>query len=113
MTFVPFYALLLGIRLFSLTLIGITIHKQRIILKRTVTDDVEADYLRRQMYILAISLVVFSIVPVYVDVAGMLGLDVMTHVIEVLYRLSYSLGFLVFSLIIWRIYRDVLKEVER
>ena len=110
---VSLYALLLLIfRAISIYLIIDVIRKQKQLRKRVLKDK-DVIILRRDMYILSIAVLCINIIPVVVDISTLFGYTTRpdnVNILSVLYVLSYSIGTLLLTLILWRMYRNSLKQ---
>ena len=108
---VTLYALVLLIfRAVSMTLIFDVIRKQRLLRLRPIRDK-RAGALREDMYKLAIVAMGVNFVPIAVDVLTIFSYTTRPdtiHPVSVLYMFSYSIGTLLLTAIIWRMYRDSL-----
>lgn len=109
---VTLYALMLLVfRTASIALIVDVIRKQIILRKRPV-DNPRVAWLRQAMYTMALFALAMNIIPVIIDILTIFDYTTRPAVIQpvsVVYMLNSSVGTLILTALIWRMYRDSLK----
>lgn len=111
MSVILYATILLIFRFLSMSLIIDVIRKQRTLRKRPIKSKAAAS-LREDMYRLAILAMGMNIIPIVVDVLTLVGQTTRPSIINgvsVLYMFSYSIGTLLLTGIIWRMYKDSLR----
>ena len=102
---------LLVFRTVSVVFIIDVIRKQIALRKRPIKNK-KAAILREEMYRLALIALGVNFVPIVVDILTMLNMTTrpaLINPVSVVYVLSYAIGTLLLTFIIWRMYRDALK----